>query len=207
KTCDKKVTKELWIYGLDDKDIFAVTGKESRPILVRLIGGQNNDTYKIHNGNKVRLYDFKSKKNTVEVNRGAVKRFTDTYDNNIFTFEKSSYNTFKLLPAFGYNADAGFMAGMNYSITHFGFERNPFTSKHNFGVNYHFATSGIELTYEGESSGLFHNLNLAYGIKYNSPTYARNFYGFGNETSNFEDNFGKDYYRTNWRNLRTYLGV
>lgn len=207
KTFDKNVTKELWIYGLDDKDVFEVSGKENRPILVRLIGGQNNDTYKIHNGKKVRFYDFKSKNNTVEVNNGGTKRFTDIYDNNIFTFSKSSYNTFNLIPGFGYNADAGFIVGMNYSITNFGFERNPFSSQHNLGVNFHFATSGIELTYDGESSGLFYNLNLAYGIKYNSPTYARNFFGFGNETSNFEDELGKDYYRTNWSNLRAYLGV
>lgn len=207
KTYDKDITKELWIYGLDDKDVFEVTGEGNQPILVRLIGGQNNDTYKIQNGKKIRFYDYKSKVNTVEVNKGGTKRFSDSYDNNIFTFGKSSYNTFKLLPGLGYNADAGFIAGLNYSITNYGFEQNPFTSQHNFGVNFHFATSGIEFTYDGESSGLFDKLNLAYGLKYNSPTYARNFFGFGNETVNLEDDFGKEYYRTNWSNLRAYLGV
>src|SRR5690606_22772121 len=96
---------------------------------------------------------------------------------------------------------------LNYSITNFGFEQNPFTSQHNFGVNFHFATSGIEFTYDGESSGLFGNLHLAYGIKYNSPTYARNFFGYGTETINLEDDLGKEYYRTNWSNLRAYLGA
>src|SRR5690606_24600342 len=57
------------------------------------------------------------------------------------------------------------------------------------------------------SSGIFHKLNLAYGLKYNSPTYARNFFGFGNQTMNLEDDFGKDYYRSNWSNLRGYLGL
>ena len=207
KTYNKDVTKELWIYGLDDKDVFEVTGMGKQPILVRLIGGQNNDTFKIQNGKRVRFYDYKSKANTVEVNNGGTKRFSDSYDNNIFTFGKSSYSTFKLLPNLGYNADAGFIAGLNYSITNFGFEQNPFTSQHNFGVNFHFATSGIEFTYDGESSGLFGNLNLAYGIKYNSPTYARNFFGYGNETINLEDDLGKEYYRTNWSNLRAYLGA
>src|SRR5690606_14629673 len=207
KTYNKDITKELWIYGLDDKDIFEVSGQGSKPILVRLIGGQNNDTFKIQNGKKIRLYDYKSKNNTVEVNNGGIKRFTDSYENNIFTFGKSSYNTYSLLPGLGYNADAGFIAGLNYSITKYGFERNPFTSQHNFGVNFHFATSGIELTYDGESSGIFNNLNLAYGLKYNSPTYARNFFGYGNQSVNLEDSLGKDYYRTNWSNLRAYLGV
>ncbi|WP_417363953.1 metallophosphoesterase [Galbibacter sp.] len=207
KTYHKDVTKELWIYGLDDKDVFEVKGQGKQPILVRLIGGQNRDTYKIRYGKKVRFYDFKSKDNIVELNNGGTKRFTDKYDNNIFTFGKSNYSTYTLLPSLGYNADAGFIAGVNYAITNYGFERNPFSSKHSLGVNFHFATSGIELKYDGESSGIFHKLNLAYGLKYNSPTYARNFFGFGNQTTNLEDDLGKDYYRTNWSNLRGYLGL
>src|SRR5690606_10598195 len=88
-----------------------------------------------------------------------------------------------------------------------GFEQNPFSSKHDFGVNFHFATSGVEFTYDGESSGVFKKLNLAYGLKYNSPTYARNFFGYGNETANLEDDLSKEYYRTNWSNLKAYLGL
>lgn len=207
KTFHKDVTKELWIYGLDDKDVFEVKGEGRRPILVRLIGGQNKDTYKIQNGKKVRFYDFKSKESIVEVNNGGTERFTDIYDNNIFTFGKSDYSTYSLLPNLGYNADAGFITGVNYAITNYGFERNPFTSMHSVGANFHFATTGIELTYDGETSGIFNKLNLAYGLKYNSPTYARNFFGFGNQTTNLEDDLGKDYYRTNWSNLRGYLGL
>ncbi|MDG3582317.1 metallophosphoesterase [Galbibacter pacificus] len=204
---NSNITKEIWIYGLDDKDIFEVSGKAKNPIMVRLVGGQNNDTFKINNGKKVRFYDYKSKNNTVAVNNGGVKRFTDIYENNIFTYNKNKYSTYTLVPGLGFNPDAGVIAGLNYTITNYGFERNPFSTKHSFGARYHFATQGVEFTYDGEVAGLLKKLNLSFGAKYNSPTYARNFYGYGNETENLEDDLGMDYYRTNLSNLKGYLGL
>ncbi|MEM6516168.1 MAG: metallophosphoesterase, partial [Bacteroidota bacterium] len=55
-------TKEIWIYGLDDDDVFHVFGKGDREIKIRLVGGQNNDTYNIEEGKRVIFYDYKSKK-------------------------------------------------------------------------------------------------------------------------------------------------
>ena len=43
---DKDVTSEMWIYGLDDEDIFEVDGKSNKYIKIKIIGGQNNDTYR-----------------------------------------------------------------------------------------------------------------------------------------------------------------
>ena len=56
-----------------------MTGKAEDPILVRLIGGQNNDVYKIKSGRKIHVYDHKTKKNTVEEKGGADFHFTDLY--------------------------------------------------------------------------------------------------------------------------------
>ncbi len=207
KTYNKKQTKEIWIYGLDDKDIFEVTGNGKKRILVRLIGGQNNDTFKIVNGKRVRFYDYKTKKNTIAVNNGGTKRFTDIYENNIFTYNKNKYSSRIIIPGLGFNPDAGIIAGLNYSITNFGFEKNPFSTRHSVSARYHFATQGVELKYDGEAGGLFKKLNLTYGARYNSATYARNFYGYGNETENNEDELGMDYYRTNLSNFSTHLGV
>ena len=59
-------TKELWIYGLDEEDVFIVKGDKKTQLKIRIIGGQNNDKYTILNGEKVIIYDFKTKKNTFE---------------------------------------------------------------------------------------------------------------------------------------------
>src|SRR5690606_6534631 len=53
KTFNRDTTKEIWVYGLDDKDIFEVSGKADNLIYIRLIGGQENDTYVIKNGRRI----------------------------------------------------------------------------------------------------------------------------------------------------------
>jgi hypothetical protein len=76
---DRKLTKEIWLYGLDGNDIFEAAGKPDKPITVRLIGGQNNDTYTIENGRKIKVYDFKSKENTYNVDKKTKLILTDDY--------------------------------------------------------------------------------------------------------------------------------
>ena len=56
-------TKRIWIYGLDDDDIFEVKGTSKSGINIRLIGGQNEDSYLVENGIKIKIHDFKSKSN------------------------------------------------------------------------------------------------------------------------------------------------
>src|SRR5690606_13666122 len=46
KVFDPDHTKEIWLYGLDDDDLFDVDVPDSR-IRLRIIGGQNNDVYNI----------------------------------------------------------------------------------------------------------------------------------------------------------------
>ncbi|MDB2463151.1 metallophosphoesterase, partial [Algibacter sp.] len=95
KTYNKADTKEIWVYGLDDDDVFKVTGAGNNLIKIRLIGGQNNDTYTIENGKKVKMYDYKSKKNEFTTNKGRIK-LTDDYETNVYDYKKpiNSMNQF-----------------------------------------------------------------------------------------------------------------
>jgi hypothetical protein len=182
-SCDD--TKEIWIYGLDDDDVFELTGKGDRLIKVRLIGGQNNDTYNIQNGKRVTFYDYKSKKNTVGTNKG-LQKFTDDYKTNVYNYKKLKNNTTQILPSLGSNPDDGFKIGASSVFTNYGFERNPFTAQHQIAGAYYFATNGFDLNYKGEFANIFPNLNLGIDAHFNSPNYAVNFFGFGNETPNPE---------------------
>ena len=58
-------TKEVWIYGLDDEDVFIVKGDEKTQLKIRIIGGQNKDKYTILNGKKVFIYGASTKGNTL----------------------------------------------------------------------------------------------------------------------------------------------
>lgn len=191
-------TKEIWIYGLDDKDVFKVSGEGSNLLKVRIVGGQNNDTYNIVNGNKIKVYDYKSKQSTFVTNKGS-RKLTDDYETNVYDHKKPKYNSNQLIPTIGANPDDGFKIGFANTYTTYGFERNPFTSQHVLSGAYYFATNGFELNYQGEFANIFDQWNFGLDASFTSPNYSINFFGFGNETFNpnadDEDQFDLDYNR------------
>jgi len=190
---NSKDTKEIWIYGLDDDDVFKITGKGERPIKIRLIGGQNKDTYDIVNGKRVKIYEYKSKENEFLTNVGS-KKLTDDYEVNVYDYKKLKNSSNQLIPTLGANPDDGFKIGIANTFNNYGFERNPFSSQHIFNASYYFATNGFELGYKGEFANVLGKMNFSTEVKYTSPNYAMNFFGYGNETSNPEadENDGLD---------------
>ncbi|WP_029035998.1 metallophosphoesterase [Salinimicrobium xinjiangense] len=204
---EPEFTKELWIYGLDDDDIFEVFGEASSSILVRIIGGQNNDIYRIKNGKKVKVYDHKSLPNTIEQNDGGDINFTDNYEVNVFDKDRKIYSNSAILPAVGYNPDDGFQVGLSTSFTKYGFRRNPFTAQHRFRAGYYFATQSFDLRYQGEFANVVGNYNLLLGGHFTNPSYTRNFFGMGNETVNPEEELGKDFNRVRISRIGGEAGV
>tara|TARA_R110002124_G_C8974716_1_gene515900 strand:+ start:48343 stop:52023 length:3681 start_codon:yes stop_codon:yes gene_type:complete len=180
-------TRELWVYGLDDDDIFEVKGNGEKPVFIRIIGGQNNDTYKIANGKKIKVYDHKSKKNSIEEKGGATFRLTDNYDFNTYDFSKQIKSTNLLLPTLGFNPDDGLKIGVSNVYTLNGFQSNPFAQQHRVAAGYYLGTQSFEISYEGEFANIFRDWNFLAGAHFKNPNYAVNFFGFGNETINPEE--------------------
>lgn len=197
RTFNADETNSIWVYGLDDDDVFEVKGKGDRPIFLRIIGGQNNDTYKISNGRKVKIYDQKSKKNTIEEKGGATFKFTDNYDFNTYDYKKQKQSIHLFLPTVGYNPDDGFKIGPSYLLTFNGFQRNPFSQQHRISAGYYFATNSFDINYEGEFANIFGSWNFLLGGYFKNPNFSENFFGFGNETLNpqYEFDFDMDYNR------------
>jgi len=183
---DAADTKEIWIYGLDDDDVFKISGKESdNEITLRLIGGQNNDRYNIKNGKRVKIYDYKTKPNEFETNLGS-KKLTDDYITNVYDYKKLKNNSNQLIPTIGANPDDGFKIGATNTYTNYGFKRNPFTSQHILKASHYFATNGFELGYTGEFAHVVGKMNFGVDVNYTSPNFALNFFDYGNETLNPE---------------------
>ncbi|RCS26337.1 phosphoesterase [Polaribacter sp. WD7] len=188
KTYSNTITKEIWIYGLDDDDIFNVNGKKGKnAIKLKIIGGLDNDTYEVNVKNKVRVYDHKTKKNTFKTKR-IHKKLTDNYKTNTYDYTKTKSTTNLISPAIGFNPDDGVKLGLKKTILVNNFERNPFTSKHVLSGFYYFATRGYELKYTSEFANIFDKWNLGIASNYTSPNFARNFFGFGNGSINTEAN-------------------
>ncbi len=190
-----KETKEIWIYGLDDDDQFVVRGKGKNPIRIKIIGGQNNDIYTINNGRNIRIYDHRSKPNTIEKKSGAGVRLTDIYNYNIYDYNKYKDNANTIAPFIGFNPDDGLNVNLTDIYTVKGFKNNPFQSKHRFSAAYYFQTEGYDISYSGEFMNTFGNWNLILNGLYTSENFAQNFFGFGNSTMNIDDLLDLDYNR------------
>jgi predicted phosphohydrolase len=195
-------TKNIWIYGLDDDDEFEVKGDSKSGIMIRLIGGQNKDTYTVENGQKIKIYDFKSKPNSYTLDPKAKTFLTDDYEPNFYSYQKVKYNAFSGFPFGGYNPDDGVKLGFiaNYTINKF--KQSPYTQKHTLKANYLFATSGYELTYNGFFPKTLGKWDFEIESKFTSPNFTINYFGYGNETVNNDDIYGMDYNRVRLRTLK-----
>ena len=200
RTFTHYITKELWIYGLDGEDTFVVEGEGKDLIKIRIVGGKKNDTYDFKNTKKVKLYDYKSKKNTI-VNKKSRKWLVDDYEINNYDHKMVKHNFNQILPLLGFNPDDGLEVGVINNFTYYGLQRNKFTYKHSISAGYYTGNSGYDLSYKGEFSNIFHKWNFGVEGKYTSPNFAQNFFGFGNETAYDSEVMELDFNRVSIREL------
>ncbi|MBC9795174.1 metallophosphoesterase [Sinomicrobium weinanense] len=192
-TFNRDETREIWLYGLEDDDVFEVNGEGDDLIPVKIIGGDNNDVYKINNARKIKVYDHRSKPNTFE---GRVtKRLSDNYDLNTYDHGKVRRNAGQLFPDFGFNPDDGVKLGLKYTFTGKGLRQDPYTQQHSIKGGYYFATKGFNLAYSGEILNITSNWRLAADAAFTNPLFSINYFGYGNETENPEDELDMDYNR------------
>ena len=194
KTYNDIQTKELWIYGLEDDDLYEVSGEGKSKISIRLIGGYNHDTYHVANGNNVKIYDFKSQENTYNT-RSASKRITNDYDINTYNWKHPKYNVFAGYPNANFNPDDGVIIGFvaNYTVNNF--IRDPFTQKHSLSANMYTATGGFNLGYKGIFKKAIGSWDAGIDAFYTTPFFARTFFGLGNETLYDKDAVERNYNR------------
>ena len=192
-TYNKNETKELWIYALDGDDQILVTGEGDNYISIKIFGGEENDRYDIQNKSDIKVYDYKSKKNTFKT---SVNTFlTDSYDINNYDPQKRKSKTNILLPTIGFDPDAGLNVGLTNTFTTYSLLRNPFTTQHILNGSYYSATQGFEFSYNGEFAHVFHNWNLSLDARITSANFAMNFFGIGNETAYDDDAVDLDFNR------------
>ncbi|WP_298544548.1 metallophosphatase [uncultured Aquimarina sp.] len=198
RTFNKKETKEIWLYGLDGNDTFNVEGKGNNLIDIKVIGGKKNDTYDFKNTKRIKLYDYKNKNNTI-VNKRSKKWLVDDYDVNNYDYKKTKYSFNQILPLIAFNPDDGLRVGVLDNFTYYGLQRNPFTQKHSISTSFYTGSGGFDVSYKGEFSHIFHNWNFGIEGLYTSPSFAQNFFGFGNETDYDRDVVDLDFNRVRLR--------
>jgi len=201
RTYNATETKEIWLYGLEGKDVFNVTGEGKDLIKIKVIGGKKNDTYDFKNTKKIKIYDYKSKENTI-VNKKSKKWLVDDYEINNYDYKKTRQSVNQFLPIIGSNPDDGFRVGFTNTFTTHGLQSNPFTTRHTVSGSFYSGNSGFDANYNGEFANVFHNWNFGVEVKYTSPNFAQNFFGFGNDTEYDKDEVELDFNRVRIRQLK-----
>lgn len=207
RTFDRKDTKEIWIYGLNDDDKFEVSGEGDNLIMVRLVGGYGDDVFDIKNRKKLKVYDWKHEKAEF-TDKTPAKQFTPLYETNTYFWRFFNENNNVLLPNLGYKTDDGLFLGAKDTYTNMGFNGEDFRYKHFLSANYFFNFKAVEVEYEGTFANIIPNWNLETIGYYTSAKFGTNFFGYGNDTAYDEDAVGKDYNRARMQqiNLRTGIG-
>lgn len=196
----KDITKEIWIYGLDEEDTFKIVGEGDHYIPLKILGGENNDIYDFETTRAAKVYDYKSKKNTF-TNNSTRKWLVDSYDINTYNDASRKLDAFTTFPALGFNPDTGVSAGLSGTYTTYGLANNPFSTQQTLTAKFFAATSGVELDYSGEFAHVFYNWNFGLDARYTSPNFAINYFGTGNETFYDDDAVDRDFNRvriTQW---------
>jgi len=207
RTYNHKDTREIWIYGLGGIDKFEVNGKDSDLIYVRVIGGQDEDVFNINEGRRVKFYDYESKPTIVEKNNEGSLIFSDIYDLNTYDYRRQININKRFGPAIGYNPDDGFRVGLQFIYTVNSFKRNPFSKRHTITGGYYLDTSSFDLDYSGEFANSIGDLNLSIGARVTSPNYTVNYFGYGNETTNSQNEAGYDFNRIELQTVSANVGL
>jgi hypothetical protein len=199
-------TKEIILYGLGEDDVFEITGKVKNGILIRAIGGLDEDTFidksEVSNGaKKTLIYDAKEEKTNLELGPESRNLISDRPEHNQYNHRSWDYEMDWSIPfvSITSNPDDGLLVGGSATFTKYGFKKDPFASVHTIGGAYAFQTKAFSLNYSGEWIDAVKDWNLLINAELRGPLYARNFFGLGNEPLNFEENLGENYHRVRHR--------
>ena len=199
-------TDEIWVYGLNGNDYFEVSGTSNKNIKLKLIGGNNSDKYEIQTGEQVEIVDANFQTFIVDKDKAKVslskEKYITTYDE-----EKYKHNENRIKPKFGANPDDGLFIGILNEYKVFGFNQNPYSTMHQVFANLYLGTLGFKFGYYGEKANVLNGFNAFGGLGYQSSNYSTNFFGFGNETPNLDDNLKLDYNRVRMSTFHAKLGL
>lgn len=199
-------TKELWVYGLGDDDVFKVSGNYGSNTRIKLIGGYGEDTYKVTNKKNLKVFDWEHEDINFTDDKPA-KHLSDLYTTNSFHWRYFTPNANIIVPNLGFRTDDGLFVGGSDTYTKNGLNGNPFLQQHSLSALYYFKFQAVELNYKGIYGNIFPKWNFEMNAYYTNDRYSNNFFGFGNETINNEDNLGRDYYRSRLRIFKANAGL
>jgi len=180
-----KETKEIRLYGLNDKDEYEISGNVDRSIKVRIIAADDKDKLKDNStvkglSKKSIFYDIEGE---AEIESSSETKVIIEPDANAYFFNRKDFVNDKLLPVpdIGFNENDGFMLGPGFQFKKQGFKSKPYKYMHQLKAHYAFKTEGYSIDYENDYIQLIGGFDLRTNVFIHRPE-VYNFFGQGNET-------------------------
>ena len=177
-------TKNIQLFGLREEDRFEVTGKSGNPsIKIRIVPGPERDEVVTTDEassvrKRTRVYGWPGE-DKLDLSRETEAHLTRYTRFNRYDYRDVNYDYGLWLPAAGFNVDDGVRLGLLYQRNHYTYHRR---FRQIYKATFATASLGLRLDYNFSVLDVAPRFDVGLDIAYQTPSYAVNFFGRGNET-------------------------
>jgi hypothetical protein len=187
---NSKETHEIRVYGWSGKDVYDVNLSGSSRINVRLIGGIEDDEYKIKSSGKLHIYDGTDE--NIDVDGRADLNLSSDSAIHEYRYEGFKYNKIGISPSMYYSKQHVIYFGLAYTNLKYKWRKYPYASLHEMYVHYSPTQNALRSGYAGTVYKFLGDWNLVMNANYDWVTVI-NFFGLGNETQRHSSS--RDFYK------------
>ncbi len=202
-------TREVRLFGLGNDDIFQISGKSKKSILLRAVGGPGDDIYNdtsiVKKGNRHTLVYDKSGDNKID---GKEVKVVQNANLQSYTYNRTAfkYNTYFPSPLLSYNSDEGFLVGVGVEFTNHKYGKPQFANK--YGIKIDYSTEGnFTMDLSSRHHHVFGKWDILTGAHWGQPNKFNYFYGIGNETIKDPELYASDFYKTRYNSVLLRTGL
>jgi hypothetical protein len=203
RTFKPDITREVRLYGFAGNDVFEVSGTRPSAIKVRMIGGDNVDTFTVadnlHNKSGLYIYDRSDQENKLPPPSAARMRTSADSSVNVYNKKSFRFDRFQPIVLANYSNDIGILLIGGFAYEKQGFRKEPYAFKQEFLTNYSLQRKSFLFTYMANWVKLIGNNDLGINVLSRGPNNVSNFFGIGNNSVFI--NKGRrdmDYYRNRY---------
>ncbi|PHN03642.1 BamA/TamA family outer membrane protein [Flavilitoribacter nigricans] len=197
-------TDEVRLWGLGDDDIFSATGGSS-PIRVRAFGGPGEDHFHDQAQATTLMYD-KGDGTEYDLQGGARNAHFWNKDMYEYSRMRFGYNYSSPVLGLGYSGALGVGLNLGYFFKIRKFGKEDYASTHTITVGA--TTEGNKrASYQGRFHQVIRRWDLLLGADVNDTSVRNRFFGIGNNTENFQNEFGVEYFQPKLSSFLFSLGL
>ncbi len=191
---EAKDTREIKLYGLEGHDEYRVKGDVRSAIKVRIIGGMEKDVIQDSShvrgpGRRTIVYESGGLKKGNKLRLGSEARLVRSDRSDALDYDRTEFvrDVFMPLVSVGLNPDDGVFLGGGFSYTKQGFKVEPYKWRHRVLASAALRTGAYRVQYNGRVNKAFAGLDAGLDARLLAPDFNFNFFGFGNLTTQPED--------------------